>query len=296
MRFSLMLFALALLLRVGGGQGGVKWLRKLANRCLRALASRAWACGACGGTAFCPHTYSHGIGCKVPVSSWCIGKFVDPARVSFEVSVKQDKRPATHSLEMLFSTRKVAKSKKLGFILFEVKGDAFYLRGMSVNDEWRGKGLAVSFLATWLSVCGALGVAPRTERMDKPLVSLVLQKFGFRPANMSHEVLVGREGEGVGGAGVVLWSRNPKQLQSLVKKEREPFDSSLIQHQGRAQPVRMAEEEPDGSTVVYINTAYQAPSDPAEWKSAAAARTRGKLALDTMCNACFSRTGTRSLR
>ena len=48
MRFSLMLFALALLLRVGGGQGGVKWLRKLANRCLRAIASRAWACGACG--------------------------------------------------------------------------------------------------------------------------------------------------------------------------------------------------------------------------------------------------------
>ena len=51
--------------------------------------------------------------------------------------------------------------------------------GMLIYQELRGRGMAKLLVATWLQLCVRRGVEPRTHRMDKPLISLVLQRFGF---------------------------------------------------------------------------------------------------------------------
>jgi len=56
------------------------------------------------------------------------------------------------------------------------------LRGMWIQEAVRGKGYSTLFLAIWLRLCVETGVAvPNTSRINKPLLALSLQKFGFTP-------------------------------------------------------------------------------------------------------------------
>ena len=58
------------------------------------------------------------------------------------------------------------------------------LVGMYINEDHRGKGLANTFLAVWLKICLESEALPRTEIINKPLLSLVLTKnFGFVPVS-----------------------------------------------------------------------------------------------------------------
>jgi len=53
--------------------------------------------------------------------------------------------------------------------------------GMEVNKCRRGEGLSKIFLALWLRICLETDAFPRAAVMNKPLISLVLQRFGFVP-------------------------------------------------------------------------------------------------------------------
>ena len=55
------------------------------------------------------------------------------------------------------------------------------LRGMLVAEKARNRGLSALFLHVWLTLCREAGLAPRTSRINKPLLALTLARFGFVP-------------------------------------------------------------------------------------------------------------------
>lgn len=55
------------------------------------------------------------------------------------------------------------------------------LRGMFVGETSRGKGYSKLFLAIWMRLCLEARVVPSTTRINKPLLALTLQRFGFSP-------------------------------------------------------------------------------------------------------------------
>jgi hypothetical protein len=52
--------------------------------------------------------------------------------------------------------------------------------GMYIDESHRGKGLARYFLGIWLSICLRTQAFPRSEKINKPLLSLALSNFGFQ--------------------------------------------------------------------------------------------------------------------
>eukprot|EP00040_Diaphanoeca_grandis_P031025 m.184779 g.184779 ORF g.184779 m.184779 type:complete len:371 (-) comp32207_c5_seq1:71-1183(-) len=83
----------------------------------------------------------------------------------------------------------------VGYVLFTYNADeeATTLMGMLVHDDFRGRGLSKIILATWLSMCFHLGSRATTGRMDKPLISLVLQRFGFQPEVRSYRIAISHD-------------------------------------------------------------------------------------------------------
>ncbi len=59
------------------------------------------------------------------------------------------------------------------------------IMGMLVDDNQRGKGLANIFMAIWLQLCLDCDALPRSEMINKPLLSLVLSRYEFVPISDS---------------------------------------------------------------------------------------------------------------
>lgn len=57
------------------------------------------------------------------------------------------------------------------------------IMGMQVDPAHRGRGLAKIFVAVWLLACRNSDAVPRSETINKPLLSLVLSNFGFSPVS-----------------------------------------------------------------------------------------------------------------
>ena len=64
------------------------------------------------------------------------------------------------------------------------------LMGLQVQPSLRGRGLGTIFVAIWLRLCTHLHMTPTTKTIDKPLISLLLQKFNFVPAKRTCEIEV----------------------------------------------------------------------------------------------------------
>ncbi|CAK0896972.1 unnamed protein product, partial [Prorocentrum cordatum] len=137
--------------------------------------------------------------------------------------------------------------------------------GVHVSEGLRGRGLAslVGFVAAWLQLCFRLDVAPSTDRIDKPVVSLLLQKFGFAPLQETCRVDVA---EGDGGQ-VLLWMDNRARLVST-------FSSRFL----RDQHMALAEEKPPGSRPAHVKTAFS-PGDLGALRAQAAQVLHGGLSL-----------------
>merc|ERR1712139_74058 len=110
----------------------------------------------------------------------------------------------------------------------------------------RGKGLASVLMALWLQLCMELELTPATKRIDKPVISLMLHKFGFSAANTNTSMEVSSE-HGENGE-VILWSPDPVQLRSTFSKRYL-----------KAQNMVVASERPAKSQTVCVNTAYDPP-------------------------------------
>lgn len=177
---------------------------------------------------------------------------------SFDVNarVKMDREKQCLQLQFL------RQKKPIGYIPVEVKRGCFVFRGMSVNEELRGQGLSSLFLAIFLDYCFQLEVTPVTDKMDKPVIALILQKFGFVPSNMNVAIEVANAG---GGGPIVIWSHDRQQIASQ-------FSTRYLQSQNMA----VASEKPAHSRTVCVNTSYVL-GDPAIAKERAAAALGGGL-------------------
>lgn len=197
------------------------------------------------------------------VTTTTVGHFTDSDRgLSFEVCLRPDRNSKMQCIDLLF----VRSQKTIGYILIEVLESSFVLRGMHVSEHLRGEGLATTFMAIWLFVCFEFSVVPETTIMDKPIITVLLQKYGFRPSKLSQEVEVGRAGE---DGLVALWAEDLHQLRSHFSKRWL-----------KSQHMAIVADRPSESTTTYVNTTYELPKLQADvLKDQVTVMLQGKLSL-----------------
>ena len=122
---------------------------------------------------------------------WEVGRYNYEKSKVIVVGVQPHRNPVRNGVSLVFFDG--ARQEKIGFMLLRntqqesgMEGrqqPALHssLMGMFIDEGWRGMGLANIFVATWLRLCMDLGAFPGSERMNKPLISLVLVHFGFEP-------------------------------------------------------------------------------------------------------------------
>lgn len=175
---------------------------------------------------------------------WKVGRFEDPEfGVSLGIGWRLDKNDKRDCFEITLTR----DDKTVAYVLIELLDDTFALRGMNVYEEFRGKGLAGVLTALWLKLCAELNCPPSTKKIDKPVISLMLQKFGFKPHNETTSVHVSTK-PGVHGE-VVCWSANLQQLRSQFSKRYLKTQNMVV-----------LDEKPENTRQVWVNTLYVPPS------------------------------------
>jgi len=114
--------------------------------------------------------------------------------------LQQHKNPILNGVSLVFYT---VAGEKLGFILLrnhlestdttivgsgkrKDEDDSILcssIMGMKIGERFRGQGLAKVFLGLWIEICLRAAALPRSERINKPLLSLALTNFGFIPTS-----------------------------------------------------------------------------------------------------------------
>merc|ERR1712194_600977 len=114
--------------------------------------------------------------------------------------------------------------------------------------DLRGQGLSTIFLAIWLELCFKLELVPATEKIDKPVISLILQKFGFTPVSQNTQIEVAQHRRRLDNddfPDIIVWSADRSQLNSTF--------STRIR---KSQHIVLAEERPINSRTTFVNTCY----------------------------------------
>lgn len=203
---------------------------------------------------------------------WPSGGELGTLTYDIEVSLQPDKNPSYDCIKLVLSSDEQESSSsgehrlvKMGYMLLEQRpatasdlvmgnghlyGPSLSLRGMAVSERLRGQGLGTIFFAVWLRVCLETGIVPRANRINKPLLSLLLKRFGFEPHEGGVEVELSPAEEG-GGAMVLYSSKGASKLKGWFN----PVDLKM-------QNIRIASTRPAGpSTVVSVQTSFNPPPD-----------------------------------
>ena len=113
--------------------------------------------------------------------------------LEIEFGIQTHRTPILNGISLVFYT---PSGEKLGFMLIrnqlehlphKIEKRIFFssILGMFVDEKHRGQGLANMFMGTWLQICVNSRALPRSEKINKPLLSLVLSNFGFIPVSDS---------------------------------------------------------------------------------------------------------------
>ena len=171
----------------------------------------------------------------------------DDEALAFDIEMQINRSSPINAVELLFSRQ---SGGSLGYLLLEHRnGDKLALRGIHVAPKHRGLGLSRLFLGCWLIICFKLNLKPTTNRMEKPLISLALQKFCFEPVNHSTPLEVARAPSSDGK--VVCWDRKGN------------LHTVLLHTHLRKQNLVIVAEEPAEHRTVYIRTEF----NPIDWSS-----------------------------
>lgn len=201
-----------------------------------------------------------------------MGEFEDSGKdICLSVILHVEKNPDLRALQILFKNQR----KTAAYVLLEVSEteegavSALVLRGMWIDEQLRGAGMSKVLMAVWVLLCLKLEVAFGSKVIDKPLISLALLGFDFKPlsTNVSAELCCDGPAEGsLGGhdVKVVLWSENKEQLQS-----------SLSWVHRRNMHMSLTTDRPKSSRTIYLNTTYREP-DRELLRSHALAALKGK--------------------
>jgi len=109
-------------------------------------------------------------------SRWRLAEYRGEGHV-LDFSVGLDRNPDMRCLRLLVTE----SGRKVGFMLLENQEDGSALRGIKVEEPFRGRGHSRRLLAGWARLCLEAGIVPRTRVINKPLVALGLERLGFRP-------------------------------------------------------------------------------------------------------------------
>jgi len=121
-----------------------------------------------------------------------LGSVISIKGLEVVFGLQPHRNPVLNGLSLVFHKK---EGEKLGFMLIRNQWEellhkqenVFFssILGMFVDEKHRDKGLAKIFLGIWLQICLNLKAFPRSEKINKPLVSLVLTRFGFIPTSES---------------------------------------------------------------------------------------------------------------
>ena len=113
---------------------------------------------------------------------WRLGTFDDLSNLlALDVDFALDRNPDEPCCKLLFVNRTSEKRRRVGYMLLAAKEDASALRGMQISEDLRGRGLSRVLLAAWLRMCITASLQPTTGTINKPLLALTLDRFGFEP-------------------------------------------------------------------------------------------------------------------
>jgi hypothetical protein len=166
------------------------------------------------------------------------------------IGVQSNRNPAKNGIRLVFYENSVGQETrtKLGYLLMINSGDSSSLLGMFVEGQHRGRGLAKVCFATWLWFCLKADILPKTGRMNKPLISLLLQyRFGFTPAKGGVQVEVASDPDDADKT--LVYAKSKKSLEGT-------FCPRDLQHQN----IRLSLTPPDPrGRMVSVGTTLEAP-------------------------------------
>ena len=188
---------------------------------------------------------------------WEIAEYSCDQRV-LTVGIQPHRNPKLNGMSLVFYQDLGGNRMKVGRVL--LKNDVMsrsYLSsiiGMEVNAKVRGEGLSKVLIAIWLDICLQTESFPRAAVMNKPLIALVLSKFGFVPDDGGTKcVLVRLEDDG---------NDNQFGLYSPQKS----LDGALSHRVLRTQSIKLLRTLPDSSRQkgvdVVIKTTFHHPHKP----------------------------------
>jgi hypothetical protein len=109
-------------------------------------------------------------------------KYGDENENDLIFGIQNHRNPTDNGVSLVFYE---ATGKKIGYMLIRNQYHQEILfsdiMGMFIQEEHRGRGIAKICIAIWLQLCLICRAFPRSEKINKPLLSLVLSKFGFKP-------------------------------------------------------------------------------------------------------------------
>jgi pentatricopeptide repeat protein len=199
-------------------------------------------------------------------SYWEVGSYKGRDTQKIMIGVQPHRNPVRNGLSLVFYD----DNRKLGRLLLKNapckhNGSIFSsIVGMEVNKSLRGQGLSKLIVAIWLKICLSTNAYPRAALINKPLISLVLMKFGFVPQE--------------GGACVELIrlksESSPAEINDTTHKYNPSFglySSSKKSLQGvfservlRSQNIAVLDHslsllEQGRGTTIYIKTTFEHP-------------------------------------
>ena len=164
------------------------------------------------------------------------------------VGIQTHRHPSRNGLSIVFFDETC--EEKYGFILIrnsinrESDCDKPFLNsflvGMQVNKKYRGKGLANIFMGIWLHLCTTIDANPGSEEINKPLLALVLTKFGFIPQEGGVKVEVSPLCN-VQEKVITVWNPDCALYSPLLKS----LDGSFSEHERRTQKLFICNNPPN---------------------------------------------------
>lgn len=178
------------------------------------------------------------------------------------VGIQPHRNPKLNGMSLVFYRDDLKGNKmKVGRVLLKNDGipsTEFFsssIIGMEVNAELRGEGLSKVLIAIWLDICLRTGCFPRAAVMNKPLIALVLSKFGFIPDDGGTKCVLVR-----------LDNTDDNDNTFGLYSPQKSLDGTLSHRVLRTQNIKLLRTLPDSSTQkgadIVIKTTFRHPHKP----------------------------------
>lgn len=185
---------------------------------------------------------------------WKVAMYRCGTNIKISVGIQLHRNPKQNGFSLVFYR---GDEMKVGRILLAPFTNSHYssIVGMEVNRELRGEGLSKVLIAIWLHICLYTKKAfPRAAKMNKPLIALVLSKFGFVPDDGGTRcVLIRLENDAK--------DHNPRF--GLYSAQRKSLDGAFSHRVLRTQNIKLLGSPPNSRGVdVVIKTTFSHPYKP----------------------------------